>query len=271
MSSTPIAQQPASLDASRAANRLLAALSPREFEVLAPHLDLVSLPRGKVLFEPGDDVVTTYFPCRRTMASLLIVTRSGREVEAATIGREGAVGGIVSEGHKPAFGRAIVQISGDALAISTSHLEAAKTASRRFSDLFSRYADSLLAQMMQGVACNALHRADQRCARWLLAVHDRAGDKIIQLTQESLAEMLGLQRTTVTAITGELQARGLIRTHRGRVEVVDREGLERAACECYAAVEAHFRELLPEVAGSAAGRVRESGASRASAPPRRPS
>ncbi|HEY0648538.1 Crp/Fnr family transcriptional regulator [Phenylobacterium sp.] len=229
-------------------NRLLAALSDRDLDVLKAHLEPVALARGKVLFEPGDDVVTTYFPCHRTMASLLIVTRDGREVEAATIGREGAIGGIVSEGHKPAFGRAVVQIPGDAYAISTSHLEAAKTGSRRFGDLFSRYADALLAQVMQSVACNALHRADQRCARWLLAVHDRAGDKVIHLTQESLAEMLGVQRTTVTAITGDLQARGLIRTYRGGLEVIDRPGLERVACECYAAVEAHFAELLPEVA-----------------------
>lgn len=230
------------------ANRLLAALAPRDLEVLKPHLEPVALARGQVLFEPGDDVVTTYFPCHRTMASLLIVTRDGREVEAATIGREGAIGGIVSEGHKPAYGRAVVQIPGAAYAISTSHLEAAKTGSARFGDLFSRYADSLLAQMMQSVACNALHRVEERCARWLLATHDRAGDKIIHLTHESLAEMLGVQRSTVTAVTGELQSRGLIRTHRGGVEVLDRRGLERAACECYRAVEDHFAKVLPEVA-----------------------
>ena len=233
--------------AARHANRLLRALGDREFAVLEPHLEPVALARGKVLFEPGDEVTTTYFPCHRMMASLLIVTRDGREVEAATIGREGAIGGIVSEGHKPAFGRAVVQIEGAALAISTNHLEAAKLGSPRFGDLFSRYADALLAQMMQSVACNALHRVEERCCRWLLATHDRAGDNTIELTQESLAEMLGVQRTTVSAVTGELQARGLIRTHRGRVEVIDRGGLEKAACECYAAVEAHFARLLPEV------------------------
>jgi CRP-like cAMP-binding protein len=231
----------------RRANRLLGALSARDFAVLEPHLERVSLRRGDVLFEPGDDVNTTYFPCLRAMASLMIVTRDGREVEAATIGREGAVGGIVSEGHKPAFGRAVVQIGGDALVIPTSHLEAAKTGSPRFGDLFSRYADALLAQMMQSVACNALHSAEERACRWLLATHDRAGDKIIQLTQEALAEMLGLQRTTVNAVTANLQARGFIRTARGRVEIVDRPGLERAACECYRAVEDHFARLLPEV------------------------
>jgi CRP-like cAMP-binding protein len=231
----------------RPANRLLAALSDREFDVIEPHLDVVRLKRGEVLFEPGEDVNITYFPCRRTMASLLIVTRDGREVEAATIGREGAVGGIVSQGHKPAFGRALIQIEGEALCIPTSHLEAAKMGSTRFADLFARYSDALLAQMMQGVACNALHRADERCARWLLASHDRAGSAIIHLTQEALAEMLGVQRTTVTGVTADLAARGLIRTHRGRVEIIDRPGLERAACECYAAVEGHFARLLPEV------------------------
>ena len=105
------AQEPeASEPHPRRANRLLGALGARDFAVLEPHLERVALPRGKVLFEPGDDVHTTYFPCQRTMVSLLIVTRDGREVEAATIGREGAVGGIVSEGHKPAFGRAVVQV-----------------------------------------------------------------------------------------------------------------------------------------------------------------
>lgn len=232
---------------SRSANRLLGALSAHDFAVLEPHLEPVALARGQVLFEPGDEVDTTYFPCHRTMASLLIVTRDGHEVEAATIGREGAIGGIVSEGHKPAYGRAVVQVAGSALAIPTSHLEAAKTGSARFSDLFSRYADALLAQMMQGVACNALHKVEARCCRWLLAAHDRAGDQIIHLTQESLAEMLGVQRTTVSAVTAELAARGLIRTHRGRVEIIDRKGLERASCECYAAVEDHFARLLPEV------------------------
>ncbi|MFZ3005084.1 MAG: Crp/Fnr family transcriptional regulator [Phenylobacterium sp.] len=245
--SAPVRKPDLSQPHPKLANRLLGALGARDFAVLEPHLERVALPRGKVLFEPGDDVHTTYFPCQRTMVSLLIVTRDGREVEAATIGREGAVGGIVSEGHKPAFGRAVAQVPGSAFAIATSHLEAAKLGSSRFGDLFSRYADALLAQMMQGVACNALHSVEERCARWLLATHDRAGDHIIQLTQESLAEMLGVQRTTVSAVTSNLASRGLIKTLRGRVEILDRKGLERVACECYDAVEDHFARVLPEV------------------------
>ena len=245
--SAPAQEPQASEPHPRRANRLLGALGARDFAVLEPHLEPVALARGKVLFEPGDDVHTTYFPCQRTMVSLLIVTRDGREVEAATIGRESAVGGIVSEGHKPAFGRAVVQVPGSAFVIATSHLEAAKLGSTRFGDLFSRYADALLAQMMQGVACNALHSVEERCARWLLATHDRAGDHIIQLTQESLAEMLGVQRTTVSAVTSSLATRGLIKTLRGRVQILDRKGLERVACECYEAVEGHFARVLPEV------------------------
>lgn len=232
----------------RAANRLLAATAARDYAQIEPQLDVVLLDRGQVLFEPGDDVVTTYFPAHRTMVSLLIVTRDGHEIEAATIGREGAVGGIVSEGNKPAFGRAVVQIAGSALAIPTKALESIKCTSPSFGELFARYADALLAQMMQSVACNALHSIEERCCRWLLATHDRAGEQIIQLTQEALAEMLGVQRTTINGVIQSLEAKGLLRPHRGRVEIIDRPGLERAACECYAAVEAHFQKMLPQVA-----------------------
>lgn len=208
----------------------------------------MALRRGQVLFEPGDDVVTTHFPCRPTMASLLVVTASGREVEAATIGWEGAIGGIVSSGHKPAFGRAVVQTPGAALRIETARLEEAKAQSWAIGDLFDRYSDAMLAQLMQSVACNALHDIEQRFCRWLLAAHDRAGEDVVHLTQEALAEMLGVQRTSVTAVGQALQSKGLIRYRRGRVEVLDRPGLERAACECYRAVEDHFERLLPEVA-----------------------
>src|SRR3990167_289974 len=123
----------------RVANRLLAAVSVADFEKRVGRLEVVTLNRGQVLFEPGDDVITTYFPAHKTMVSLLIITRDGHEIEAATIGREGAVGGIVSAGNKPAFGRAVVQIAGLALAIPTAALENIKDVSPRFGELFSRY------------------------------------------------------------------------------------------------------------------------------------
>jgi CRP-like cAMP-binding protein len=239
------AQQPARL--SYTDNRLLAALRPADRKLLEPHLKPAVLARDEVLFEPGDDVHTTYFPCRHAMVSLRLVTREGEQVEVATIGREGAVGGVVSDGHKPAFGQAVVQIAGGAFKIPTERLDRIKGEAPRVADLFARYSDALLAQMMQSAACNALHPIEQRCCRWLLFAHDRAGDHSFHLTQQALAEMLGVQRTTVTAVSSKLQAQGLIAYRRGAMEVLDRLGLEKAACECYAAVESHFARLLPDV------------------------
>ncbi|OJU11462.1 MAG: Crp/Fnr family transcriptional regulator [Caulobacterales bacterium 68-7] len=225
-------------------NRLLSTLPEADIGLLKPWLSVLALPRSKVLFEPGDEVETTYFPCHSTMVSLLIVLRDGREVEAATIGHEGAVGGVISRGRKPAFGRAAVQIAGPAYAISTQRLEEAKQQSPRLGDVFSRYSDILAAQMMQSVACNALHSLEQRCSRWLLATHDRAGADLIHLTQESLAEMLGVQRTSVTAVARQLSEKGVIRYQRGKIEILDRPALEAESCECYEAVEAHFKAVF---------------------------
>jgi CRP-like cAMP-binding protein len=238
---------PIEATAAPTANRLLAALRPADLAALRPYLTPVALARGQVLFDAGDDVHTTYFPCHATMASLLVVTQDGQELEVATIGREGAVGGVVSSGFKPAFGRAVVTLPGAAFSVPTGRLDELKQGAPALADLFTRYADALLAQMMQSAACNALHNIEQRCCRWLLSTHDRAGDHIIPLTQEALAEMLGVQRTTVTAVARTLQDEGLIRYSRGRIEILDRPRMERRACECYAAVETHFERLLPEV------------------------
>lgn len=240
-------KQAPSLPADWKANRLLAALSTRDRKLIKPYLVPRLLIRGEVLFEPGDDIVTTVLPCRGAMCSLLVVSAEGREVEAATIGPEGAVGGIVSAGNKPAYGRAVVQIGGPAFAVETARLEEAKSQSPAFHDLFSRYADALLAQMMQSVACNAWHSIEARCCRWLLATHDRIGGEIIELTQEALAEMLGVRRTTVTVVAKSLQERGLIQYARGRVYIANRKGIEKASCECYQSVEDHFDRILPEV------------------------
>ena len=248
LSITP-GQRTALLPPGYAGNRLLAALRSDDLAWLAPHLTPVNLTAGAVVFEAGEDVLTTVFPCYSTMASLLVVTRDGDEIEVASIGREGAIGGIVSAGFKPAYGRAVVRIPGAALTVPTARLEEGKRRSPALHDLFSRYADVLLAQMMQSSACNALHSIDQRLCRWLLSTHDRANETTIRLTQETLADMLGVQRTTVTAVAKALQDEGLIRTGRGRIEILDRARLERRACECHAQVEAHFLRLLPEVGG----------------------
>ena len=229
-----------------AGNRLLASLSSAERAILEPSMSSVMLARGDVLFEPGEDVTHAYFPGPGVVASLVVTMADGRAVEAATIGREGAIGGIVSAGNKPAFARAVVQIGGSALKMETAALESAKERSSIIRDLFSRYADTLLAQTMQSVACNALHSLDARLCRWLLTTHDRVDSDEIALTQEYLAEMLGVQRTTVSGVARVLQERGLISYSRGRMIVLDRAGIEQCACECYRDVQNHFRAVLPE-------------------------
>jgi CRP-like cAMP-binding protein len=226
-------------------NRLLKVLRNEDREFIGPYLIPKRLRRGEVLFEPGEEVETTYFPCHGTVGSLLIVSLHGREVEAATIGWEGAIGGIVSAGSKPAYSRAVVQIGGPAFCIQTSRLEEAKQRSPILHDIFSRYADALLAQIMQSVACNALHSTVARCSRWLLSTQDRVQSTIIPLTQQAFAEMLGVQRTTITAAVKELQTAKLIRYRRGRIEILNRRGIKALACECYSAVESHAERLLP--------------------------
>jgi CRP-like cAMP-binding protein len=228
-------------------NRLLAALRPSDRKLLEPYLVPVTLMRDEVLFEPGDDVEHTHFPGLGTMISLVVIMQDGRVAEAASIGREGAIGGIVSSGHKPAFARAVVQVPGPALRIETARLEDAKERSAALRDLFARYADVLLAQMIQSVVCNALHSLEERCCRWMLMTQDRVGGDVIPLTQELLSEMLGVQRTTVTKVARTLRDQGLIRYSRGNVTILDRARLEQAACECHASLKLHSDRMLPEI------------------------
>jgi len=228
-------------------NRLLASLPADDRSTLERAGEVVRLDRGMVLCDIGQDVHSTFFPGAGTVASFVLLLRDGRTVEAATIGCEGAIGGIVSSGHKPAFARAEVQIGGAALRVPIERLEELKSTSFALRDVFTRYADFLLAQVMQSVACNAFHALEARCCRWLLTTRDRVGADDIRLTQESLAEMLGVQRTTVSSIARSLQSQGLISYSRGLIRMLDRDGVRAVACECYENVEAHFAAVLPEL------------------------
>ena len=231
-------------------NRLLESMSHADFALLEPHLKLVTLHRDQVLFEAGDNVTHTHFPCEGAVTAIMILNEEGKYLEAATIGREGAIGGIVSQGHKPAYGCGIVQIPGKALRMPSDRLEEAKRRSPAIADLFCRYADYLLAQVMQFSACNAFHNVEQRLCRTLIMAQDRTGEDVLDFTQQSLADSLGVQRTTVTMIARDLEAKGVLRTRRGRIQLFDRHGLERRACGCYVAIEDHFARLLPKVSAA---------------------
>jgi CRP-like cAMP-binding protein len=227
------------------ANRLLAAVPAVDCALLEPYAQLVQLAHRQVLFEPEEDVVITHFPLTGTMAALVVVLEDGTTAEAASIGREGAIGGIVSGGHKPAFARAVTEIAGAAIRIETARIEVAKQRSSVVRDLFARYADALLAQALQSAVCNVFHPMQQRFARWLLISQDRVDSNELPLTQEYLARMLGAHRSTVIRVARPLQEGGVIRYSRGRITILNRAKLEKAACECNAAVVRHFERVLP--------------------------
>lgn len=231
------------VDEAFAGNRLLSTFPRDARALIEPHASIVALTHGEILQRPGSHVKTTYFPFGTAMISLVVDLSTKRSIEVASVGHEGAVGGIVSCGHAPAFGRAEVLVSGPALRLPMEVLEEAKAGSAHIRNLFCRFSDYLLSQVMQTVACNSFHPVEQRAARWLLTAQDRAGDSI-ELTQEALAGLLGVQRTTVNAVVRILQDERLIDTRRGTIRVVDRAGMKRRSCECYDSVERHFASVL---------------------------
>jgi len=243
MSDVQAASRPPSMDDAFAGNRLLSTFPADLRSLLDGKAALIDLDPGTTVLRRGIDVQSALFPFGPTMVSLVVDMDDGRSVEVASIGREGAVGGIVSCGHSPAFSRAEVIVPGPAYRVSMTIVEEAKARSGHLRNLFCRYSDYLLAQIMQTVACNSFHPIEARAARWLLTAQDRAGSRLA-LTQESLAGLLGVQRTTVNAVARELQDEGLITTRRGIIEVHDREGLERRSCECYDRVESFFGDIV---------------------------
>lgn len=228
-------------------NLLLEALLPKHLALITPYLSERQCRRGDVLFEVGEDVECISFPMGQTVATLVITMQDGRSVDVATVGREGAIGGVVSQGYLPAFSRAVVQLAGPVLQIEASRVQEAKKASPPLRNLFTRYSDCLLAQVLQSVACNALHSIEQRCARHLLTLHDRLGSAVLPLTHEMLAEQLGIQRSYLTRVLKSLRGEGLIEVGRSRVVISDPAALEATACECHGAVKQHFARVLGAV------------------------
>lgn len=230
-------------DAAFAGNRLLSTFAQDARALIEPFGELFELDVGETVLRRGEPVRWSLFPVGPTMVSMTAVLAGGRSAEVASVGREGAVGGIVSCGQAPAFSHARVLVPGPAFRVPMTALEDAKSRSPFISNLFCRFSDYLLAQVMQSAVCKSFHSIPERAARWLLHAQDRAGDRI-ELTQEAFARLLGVQRTTVNAVIRDLCSEGLIATGRGTVSVVDRAGLKRRACECYQRLQDHFGAVI---------------------------
>ena len=230
-------------DEAFAGNRLLSTFSREARALIEPFGTMVDLESGESVLKRGEQVRSTLFPVGSTLIAMVAELGERRSIEVASIGNRGAVGGIVSCGRAPAFTRAEVLVGGKAFRVPMAALEDAKKRSTFVGNLFCRFSDYLLSMVMQSVACNAFHSITERAARWLLHVQARAGDRI-ELTQEALAGLLGVQRTTVNAVVKELSSEGLITTSRGIVRVVDRAGLKRRACECYQRLEDHYAAVI---------------------------
>ena len=225
-------------------NRLLASLPPEDFGLISANLIQVDLERGRLLYDPGDQIDTVYFP-QDGVISLMTLMENGAAIESATIGPEGALGLMAAVAPRQSLSRAIVQTPVQAAKIGAAALHEAWERSAMLRTLCDRHTEALFGHAIQSVACNALHSVEARFSRWLLTCHDRISSDTIALTQEFLADMLGVQRTTVTAVARGLQEKGVIRYRRGVVDIIDRQALETLACECYGAINRTYERLLP--------------------------
>ncbi len=216
-------------------NRLLAALSEQAIKLFAPDLKQAMFLQGTCLFEQGAIIDRVYFP-HSGMVSLLVVFKDGHAIEASTIGREGAVGFRTVLGLRHSFTRAVVQISGTFSFIAAPQLEKIVLQNEELRQLLTRYGLLLHFEAQQNSACNAIHSVEQRLSRWILHTSDRIESDTLALTQEFLAEMLGVRRGTISLLAGQLQKDGLIEYKRGRIHIRNHEGLKRRACECYGVV-----------------------------------
>ena len=224
-------------------NRLLAALPKKEYDRLKPLLKPVSLALRESVYKADEPINFVYFPLVGVI-SLVITMEDEGTIEVGTIGNEGFVGTPVFLGADKSPTTAFCQVPADALRMAADDFKREVGQSGPFQDMIRRYTQAVMNQISQTVACNHLHSVQERMCRWLLMTHDRAGGDEFLLTQEFLAQMLGVRRPSVSVVAGILQQAGLIQYHRGRMTVLKREGLEEGACECYAVVKKEFDRLL---------------------------
>jgi hypothetical protein len=231
--------------AERPFNNLLRRLNAADYALLAPHLTSDEAKAGELLYNPGDNVQTVYFPCGPTLVSYMVPSEDGRDVETVLIGREGAVGGIVSQGFLPAYTRITVKFGGPIARLSVGKLDAAKSNSPSLRKLFARYADCMLAQIFQSTACNAIHSIEQRTAKWIISAMERTdGNHTVPLTHEQLATLLGVGRSYASRVIQTFKAEGVLETRRGAILVKNPDALRFHACLCNEAVKSHFEEVL---------------------------
>lgn len=226
-------------------NHLLAALPPAIQQRLFPMLELVPLPLGKVLYESGDTMRYVYFPTD-SIVSLLYVMESGASAEISVVGKDGIVGVSLFMGGESTSSRAVVQSAGSAYRLAGQKLKDEFNRHSELMQLLLRYTQSLITQMAQTAVCNRHHSIDQQLCRWLLLSLDRLPDNKLTMTQELIANMLGVRREGVTEAAGKLQKLGVIDYCRGHITVLDRSKLEALSCECYAVVKRESDRLLPQ-------------------------
>lgn len=227
-------------------NHLLAALPAAEFAVVAAHLELVPLPLGKMLYEPGGQLPHAYFPTT-AIVSLHYVMASGASAETAGVGNEGVVGVSLFMGGNTTSSSAVVQTAGYAYRLERRLLLQEFKRAGTLQRLLLRYTQALITQMAQTAACNRHHSVEQQLSRWLLLTMDRQSSSELVMTQELVARMLGVRREGITEAAGNLQRAGCISYRRGHISVLDRFGLELRACECYAVVKKELGRLLSDV------------------------
>ena len=228
-------------------SNLLSLLRPKERLLLKSLISECHFAAGETIYEAGEVVRHAYFPCGSSLAVFLVLMENGEVVETAMVGREGALGGIVSHGRMPCYARSCVMHEGSFYRIALTDLEQVKERSPEIRDLFSRYADCMMAQVFQSVACNASHTIEQRAAKWLCAAMERTGETEVAMTQEQLAAMMGIGRSYASRVVQRFKGDGIVQTRRGGLKVLNPEGLKSRACYCNELVKQHFAVVLKGV------------------------
>jgi CRP-like cAMP-binding protein len=226
-----------------AENHILSRLDASALALLKPHMRTISVEHGELLHGSSSEIEFAYFP-RSCIISVLAGTEQGGTAETSIVGREGMIGSSAIHGITTTFADSIVQVAGEAVKIPAAEVYRVARESDSFRKIVALFDLSLLAQSQQSTACQALHQVENRAARWLLQCRRRLGSNDIRLTQEFFGQMLGVQRTTINLVERTLQNAGLIQIGRGRISILDAEGLHAVSCDCYERIEKRYEELL---------------------------